>query len=77
MGQFLDQCAFCHNTWGHCNCESLDEAEGLEWDDTIILSPNIDATGRFFVDPVKYYGKKLVDEYWKRISRVYKGQPLN
>lgn len=67
----LNKCYFCHNTWGHCSCSPLEKGHGFTCDGIEILEPMVDETGRFFVDPVKYYGDPYVK--WVAENFLIKG----
>lgn len=65
----LDHCYFCKAKWGSCTCAflpiyhdetinpSAETVPGFEFEDFYITAPNVDVSGRFFVDPTAYYGE--------------------
>jgi len=59
---FRDTCTYCNHAWGGCNCEFHEGDCGFLWEGTHITKPNLDATGRFFVEPSVYYGE--IYERW-------------
>jgi hypothetical protein len=65
---FRETCFFCNNLYGACICtfddaddpNSVDEI-GFLADGYFITSPNVTECGRFFVDPIVYYGQPYID----------------
>lgn len=55
-------CYSCDNVWGQCTCE-IDGEECFEFNGTVITDPTVSECGRFFVDPVVYYGLPFLQ--WK------------
>ena len=53
---FRPTCTYCRAAWGSCHCEFHEEC-GFVWEGTLSTKPNLDATGRFFVEPSVYYGE--------------------
>lgn len=53
-----ETCYFCSATWGSCSCSFPEgaDAPGFDFEGTWITAPNVSECGRFFVDPVAYYG---------------------
>ncbi len=70
-------CVFCENVYGACHChfpESGDpDADGFEWSGHWIVEPNVSACGRYFVDPVAYYGAAYTA--W-RAAKLARGETL-
>jgi hypothetical protein len=61
-------CYFCDNKWGACTCRFDEHPDaGFLWRGTAIKDPCTDDSGRWFVDPVAYYGEPYIK--W-RDSRV-------
>jgi hypothetical protein len=62
----LEFCYFCRAAYGACSCDWPDpeERDGAEYlfehHGTIIAKPNVSVCGRFFVNPVLYYGAAYV-----------------
>jgi hypothetical protein len=63
-------CSFCGGQWGVCTCafDAPDEegclpegARGFDSRDFFVTEPNISVCGRFYVDPVAYYGEAYVE----------------
>lgn len=50
---FLKTCFFCDEDWGDCSCRFVGS---FDFDGCEIIEPNVDETGRFFVNPITYYG---------------------
>lgn len=67
---FLESCYFCGHRWGECTCQFTQDEVKFESDDTDIVEPNIDESGRFFVDPVRYYGQDFLD--WQKENPQWK-----
>lgn len=77
-------CFFCGMGWGACVCEFASDRTGADdlgdlpddvvsftYAGTQIVSPNIDSTSRFFVDPYAYYGQVFVD-WWSRTRHLFR-----
>jgi hypothetical protein len=58
----LHRCYFCHREHGHCQCVWSD-VDGFDFEDFTITAPNVSECGRFFVDPVVYYGEAFTRWY--------------
>ena len=63
-----DTCAWCEAAWGSCTCQFPDpkecdvrEVPGFDYQGMWIVQPNVSVCGRFYVDPVRYYGKAYTD----------------
>jgi hypothetical protein len=55
-----ETCYFCTQDWDHCTCKWPGDSIGFNTEDFFITDPNVSECGRFFVDPVKYYGTPYV-----------------
>lgn len=64
QNHFRGSCWFCHKQWEKCTCK-WDEKDGFTYHDFFIYMPNVTECGRFFVDPVTYYGDAFI-EWWKQ-----------
>jgi len=66
-----ETCFFCNNLCGACICTFYDPADsssadvviadGFFADGFFITAPNVTECGRFFVDPIVYYGQPYID----------------
>jgi hypothetical protein len=57
-------CYFCENAWGACTCTFPNGAEararaGFDFGDVWVTDPSVSVCGRFYVDPLVYYGEAL------------------
>jgi len=62
MTPYRETCYFCTNAWGACTCTFPDPSEtspGFDFRDTWVTSPNVSVCGRFYVEPLAYYGEPL------------------
>jgi hypothetical protein len=70
-----ETCFFCDAQWGKCHCPDLPDDAGFEHEDFIVNQPNVDESGRFFVDPVAHYGEaftKWREAAGKQINKLWR-----
>lgn len=61
-----ETCFFCNQKWGSCECPAIPENKAFDFDDCLITEPNVDVTGRFFIDPSQYYGDEW--KLWVKLN---------
>lgn len=73
-----DRCYFCGGAWGACTCAfpsvlddegrlvDVPDEEGFDWCGMFVTEPNVSDCGRWFVNPVTYYGAAYVEWVRKR-----------
>ena len=67
-GGLRGTCFFCDQSWGKCSCIALAEDQAFDWEAFRITEPGVSTCGRFFVDPMKYYG--LSSERCEELRRL-------
>lgn len=69
----IERCFFCRAYWGSCSCgfpSSVARSatpscvDGFDYGRFFVTAPNVDESGRFYVDPRAYYGEPF--EVWNR-----------
>lgn len=69
MNLFIESCFVCDGGWGTCCCQDS-ITELFVWQGVSIVDCTVSSCGRFYVNPVAYYGDAYIQ--WAKANPTHK-----